>query len=151
MRFEYTNKVRCTKEEAWQFIIDLERRPDWIHFMEKCYWTEKKPGMIGSRYQEKEVFLGIPLNINYEITAWKDHEQISSKCMMPPFYPVVDVIVKENEGGCICSLVVNAKMGPFVLVPEKFLRKQVDALVQPLVDKFIEILENETELNIEYF
>ena len=146
MRFEYSNKVRCTPEEAWQFIINLERRPDWIHFMEKCYWTDVKPGMVGSRYQEKEVFLGIPLNINYEVTVWKELEQMSSKCMMPPFYPIVDVIVKKEKDGVFCSLIVNAKMGPFALVPEKFLRKQVDALVQPLVDAFIEILENESEL-----
>ncbi|HRH58077.1 MAG TPA: SRPBCC family protein [Chitinophagales bacterium] len=146
MIFEYSNHVQCTKEEAWKFIIDLERRPDWIHFQEKCYWTEKKPGMIGSRYQEKEVFLGIPLNINYEVTHWVEYERMSSKCMMPPFYPVVDVIVVEEEDGCFCSLIINAKLGPFFLVPEKFLRKQVDALVQPLVDKFIDILESESVL-----
>ena len=37
MIFEYSNHVQCTKEEAWAFITDLERRPDWIHFQEKCY------------------------------------------------------------------------------------------------------------------
>ena len=146
MIFEYSNHVQCTKEEAWKLISDLERRPDWIHFQERCYWTEKKPGMIGSKYQEKEVFLGIPLNINYEITAWVEYERMSSKCKMPPFYPVIDVVVIEENDGVFCSLIVNAKMGPFALVPEKFLRKQVDALVQPLVDKFIEILESESVL-----
>ena len=65
---------------------------------------------------------------------------------MAPFYPVVDVVVIEENDGVFCSLIVNAKMGPFALVPEKFLRKQVDALVQPLVDKFIEILETESVL-----
>src|SRR5665647_1994496 len=115
MRFEFVNKVRCTKMEAWQFIINLERRPDWIHFMEKCYWTEKKPGIVGSRYQEKELFLGIPLNINYEVTVYKEFQQMSSKCMMPPFYPVVDVLLKEDADGCVCTLIINAKMGPFFL------------------------------------
>ena len=131
MIFEYSNHVQCTKEEAWAFITDLERRPDWIHFQEKCYWTDKKPGMVGSKYQEKEVFLGIPLNVNYEITVWKEYERVSSKCKMAPFYQVVDI---------------DAKLGPFFLVPEKFLRKQVDAIVQPLTDKFVEILERESVL-----
>ena len=146
MIFEYSNHVQCTKEEAWAFITDLERRPDWIHFQEKCYWTDKKPGMVGSKYQEKEVFLGIPLNVNYEINVWKEYERVSSKCKMAPFYQVVDVIVMEEEDGCFCSLVIDAKLGPFFLVPEKFLRKQVDAIVQPLTDKFVEILERESVL-----
>lgn len=147
MKFEYVNKVRCTREEAWQLIINLERRPDWIHFMEKCYWTDKKPGMVGSRYQEKEVFLGIPLNINYEITVWKDHEQVSSKCMMAPLYPVVDVIVGDADNGCVCTLIIEMNTKLFALVPDKFLRKRVDALVQPFVDQFIKILESESELS----
>jgi hypothetical protein len=146
MIFEYSNHVQCTKEEAWKLITDLERRPDWIHFQEKCYWINKKQGMIGSTYQEKEVFLGIPLNISYEVTAWKEYERMSSICKMPPFYPVVDIIVLEESDGVFCSLVINAKLGPFRLVPEKFIRKQVDALVQPLVDKFIQILESESVL-----
>ncbi len=146
MKFEYTNKVRCTREEAWALITNLERRPDWIHFMEKCYWTDKKEGMLGSRYQEKEVFLGIPLNINYEVVAYKEYQLMSSKCMMAPFYPQVDVSVREERDGCYCTLTINAKMGPFALVPEKFLRKQVDALVQPLVDQFRKILERESKL-----
>lgn len=144
MKFEYTSKVHCTREEAWALISNLERRPDWIHFMEKCYWTDKKPGMVGSRYQEKELFLGIPLNINYEVTAYREYEQMSSKCMMPPFYPQVDISVRQEKDGCHCALTINAKMGPFALVPEKFLRKQVNALVQPLIDRFKHILEKES-------
>lgn len=147
MRFEYINRVRCTKEEAWMLITDLDRRPEWIHFMEQCYWTDKKPGMLGSRYQEKEVFLGIPLNINYEVTAWKEMEQMSSKCMMPPLYPVVDILLKEEKGACICTLVIEMHTKLFMLIPERFLRKQVDALVQPFVDEFIRILEAETKLS----
>ncbi len=144
MLFEYSNLVKCTREEAWAFVINIERRPDWIHFMEKCYWTEKKPGMVGSRYQEKEVFLGIPLNINYEVTAWKEYEQMSSKCNMMPFYPVVDIFLKEEEDGCLCTLRIEGNLSIFKLIPNSILRKQVDNLVLPLVDKFIELLESES-------
>lgn len=30
MTFEYTNPVKCTKQEAWNLIADLERRPDSV-------------------------------------------------------------------------------------------------------------------------
>jgi hypothetical protein len=148
MLFEYINFVKCTKEEAWQLISHIERRPDWIHFMEKCYWTEKKPGMIGSRYQEKEVFLGIPLNINYVVTKWVEHKEMSSKCNMMPFYPEVDVLVKEKYGGCECILRVEGNMNIFKLIPNSILRKQVDYLVQPFIDNFIELLESESVLKM---
>ncbi|MBK9793582.1 MAG: SRPBCC family protein [Sphingobacteriales bacterium] len=147
MTFEYTNPVKCTKQEAWNLIADLERRPDWIHFQEKCYWTDKKPGMVGSRYQEKEVFLGFPLNVNYEITVWKEFEQVSSICLMPPFHQTVDVIVKENASGVICSLIIDLKIGVLGLLPKSIIKRQVDNLVQPLVDQFIKILETESVLN----
>jgi hypothetical protein len=146
MVFEYTNKVKCTKEEAWQLIADIERRPDWIHFMEKCYWTDKKAGFVGSRYQEVEVFLGFHMNVNYEVTVWKDHEQVSSICMMPPFHQTVDVLVKEDKNSVVCTLRITANMGVLGLLPKFIIQKQVDNLVQPLVDKFIEILETETSL-----
>lgn len=146
MTFEYNNFVRCTKEEAWQLITDLERRPDWIHFQEKVYWTEKKEGMVGSRYQEIEVFLGIHLNINYEVTEWKENEQISSRCLMPPLYPVVDVFVKEKPGGVESTLRFSIKLGPFELIPKFILKKQVDNIIQPMVDSFKKILESESSL-----
>ena len=57
MTFEYTNNIKCTKEEAWKLITEIERRPDWIHFMDKCVWLDKKPGIVGSTYNEEEIFL----------------------------------------------------------------------------------------------
>lgn len=146
MTFEYNNFVRCTKEEAWGLITDLERRPDWIPFQEKVYWTDKKDGMTGSRYQEVEVFLGIHLNINYEVTVWKTNEQLSSKCLMPPLYPVVDIFVKEKPAGVDCTLRFSIKLGPLELIPKFLLKKQVDHLIQPMVDNFIRILESESSL-----
>jgi hypothetical protein len=100
--------------------------------------------MIGSRYQEKEVFLGIPLNINYVVTKWKEHEEMSSKCNMLPFYPEVEILVKEEPGGCLCILRIEGNMSIFKLIPNSILRKQVDNLVQPLVDQFIHLLESES-------
>ncbi len=147
MTFEYNNHVRCTREEAWKLISDLDRRPDWIHFQEKCYWTDKKPGMVGSRYQEKEVFLGIPLNVNYEITVWKEMEQVSSVCTMPPFYQKVDVSVQDAQDGVITSLIIELKVGVLGLLPKSLIKKQVDHLVQPMVDQFMKILQTETVLN----
>lgn len=146
MTFTYKNKIKCTREEAWSLIIDLERRPHWIHFQEKCYWLEKKPGMVGSRFQEKQVFLGIPLNVNYTVTEWKDLARKTSKCDIGPFYQTVDIVIEDAQDGIWCSLIIHAKVGPFVLVPEKFLRKQVDALIQPMVDKFSNMLEQESSL-----
>lgn len=146
MIFEFTSHVQCTKQEAWKLITDLERRPEWVHFQEKCYWTEIKDGFVGSRYQEKEVFLGIPLNINYEITNWIEYERMGSISKMPPFYPKIDVLVYEENDGVLCSLILDVKLGPFILVPEKIIRAKINELVQPLVDEFITILENESTL-----
>jgi hypothetical protein len=147
MKFEYSNNIKCTKEEAWELITDLERRPEWIHFMEKCYYTDKKEGIVGSKYQEKEVFLGIPININYDVIVYEEYKQFSSRCTMAPFYPVVNIYVNELPNKMIFSkLEFDIKLGPFEWMPKFMIKKQVDALVQPLVDAFKDILERGTSL-----
>lgn len=147
MLIEYNTIVKCTREEAWKLIVDIERRPDWVPFMERCYFTDFKEGWVGSKYQEKEVFLGIPLNINYEVIAYKENDHLRSRCFMPPFYPKVDINCSDAVGGCNCGLIIDIKLGPFALIPQKLIRKQIDDLVQPLIDNFKQILERESVLN----
>jgi ribosome-associated toxin RatA of RatAB toxin-antitoxin module len=148
MKLDYSNEVLCTKEEAWALITDFERRPEWIPFMEKCYITEKKEGWVGSKYQEKEVFLKIPLNINYTITRWKENEQLSSRCEMPPFYPVVNIFVKDIPGSrkIKCTLQVDIDLGIFKFIPQSIIRPQIDNLINPLVNNFVRILETNSSL-----
>jgi hypothetical protein len=148
MKVQYVSEVLCTKEEAWALITDFSRRPEWIPFMEKCYITEKKDGWVGSKYQEKEVFLGIHLNINYEITVWKDMEQMSSKCLMGPFYPVVNIYLKDIPGSKRVSstLEVDLEIGVLGLLPKSIIKRQIDHLIQPLIDNYVRILETNTSL-----
>jgi hypothetical protein len=148
MKVDYSNDVLCTKEEAWALITDFEKRPDWIPFMEKCYFTEKKEGWVGSKYQEKEVFLKIPLNINYTITAWKENQQLSSRCEMAPFYPVVNIFIKDIPGSkkINCNLQVEIDLGIFKFIPKSMIKPQIDALINPMVDNFVRILESNSSL-----
>lgn len=143
MIFEYYSDVNCTKEAAWKLITDIERRPDWVPFMEKCYFTDFKKGWVGSKYQEKEVFLGIPLNINYEVIEYHPFKKLRSRCLMPPFYPKVDVTVEAFDGYCKCGLIIDVKLGPFALMPKSILKSQVDNLIKPLVNNFNSLLEKE--------
>ena len=147
MILEYTNLIQCTKEEAWKLITEIERRPDWIHFQEKCYWLDKKPAIIGSTYQEIEVFLGFHLNVKYMVTEYKEYEKMSSKCDMYPFHQLIEVTMKDNNNGTIFTkLKIDAKIGVLGLLPKSIIKNRVDALVQPFVDKFKEILETESSL-----
>ena len=146
MIFEYSNIIKCTKEEAWKLITEIERRPDWIHFMEKCYWLDKKSTIVGSTYQEKEVFLGFPLNVKYLVTDFVPYEIMKSKCDMAPFHQTVEVTMRQEKNGVFSKLKIEAKMGVLGLLPKSIINNRVDALVQPLVDKFKEILESESSL-----
>ena len=147
MTFEYSNNITCTKEEAWKLITEIERRPDWIHFMDKCVWLEKKPDIIGSTYNEVEVFLGFSLNVKYKVTEYIEFEKMTSKCDMYPFHQKVEVTMKENKNGTIFTkLLIDAEIGVLGLIPKFIIKNRVDALVQPLVDKFFEILETESVL-----
>lgn len=146
MTFEYSNIIKCTKEEAWKLILEIERRPDWIHFMEKCYWLDKTSNVIGSTYQEKEVFLGFHLNVKYVVSEFVEYEIMKSKCDMMPFYQTVEVTMRQENNGVFCALKIDAKMGVLGLLPNSIIKNRVDALVEPLVDKFKEILETESIL-----
>ena len=147
MVFEYSNIIKCTKEEAWKLITEIERRPDWIHFMEKCYWLDEKSTMVGSTYQEKEVFLGFPLNVKYTVTDFVPFQIMKSKCDMLPFHQTVEVTMRQEKNGVFSKLKIEAKMGVLGLLPKSIINNRVDALVQPLVDKFQEILESEASLS----
>lgn len=146
MTFEYSNIIKCTKEEAWKLITEIERRPDWIHFMEKCYWIDKTTTMLGSTYQEKEVFLGFHLNVKYTVTDFVPYKIMKSKCDMLPFHQTVEVTMRQEKDGVFSMLKIDAKMGVLGLLPKSIIKNRVDALVQPLVDKFQEILETESSL-----
>ena len=148
MTFEYSNNIRCTKVEAWKLITEIERRPEWIHFMDKCSWLDKKPGLIGSTYNEQELFLGFHLNVKYIVTDYIEYEKMTSKCDMYPFHQKVEVTMKENNNGTVFTkLLIDADLGVLGLLPKFIIKNRVDALVQPLVDKFFEILESESSLN----
>ena len=147
MTFEYSNNIKCTKEEAWKLITEIERRPDWIHFMDKCNWLDKKPNMVGSTYNEEEVFLGFHLNVKYTVIAYKEFEKMTSKCDMYPFHQKVEVSMRENNNGTVFTkLLIEADLGVLGLIPKFIIKNRVDALVQPLVDKFFDILESESSL-----
>jgi hypothetical protein len=147
MTFEYSNNIKCTKEEAWKLITEIERRPDWIHFMDNCSWLDKKPEIIGSTYNEEEVFLGFHLNVKYTVTEYKEFEKMTSKCDMYPFHQKVEVSMRENKNGTVFTkLVIDAQIGVLGLIPKFIIKNRVDALVQPLVDKFFDILESESSL-----
>jgi hypothetical protein len=142
MKFKYDSNVHNTLEEVWDFILDFSKRPEWIHFMEKSYVTHQTKNWIGTKYKEKFVFLGIPLYIEYEITNFKEHSLIESKSKMPPFYPEVVTVVKDNGDGTIySSLEFDIKLGAFMLVPKSIIQKQVDNIILPFIEEYKRILD----------
>jgi len=142
MRFIYSSNVRNSMENVWDFIMDFERRPDWIDFFDKSYITKKTSNWIGTHYKEKLTFLGIPLHIEYIILDYHEQHYFIAKSKMPPFYPVVTVTARDNEDGTIfSSLEFEIKLGPFWLLPKKLIKKQVDDLINPFIDKFVGILD----------
>lgn len=148
MIISYEQEINATHQEAWDLILDFENRPKWIPFMESCYITDKKENWIGTRYQEKEVIIGIPVNINYEIIQWIENQKMVSKCLMAPFYPHVTIIVDEIPGSkkIKSKLDVEIELGPFKFMPKFLLQKQIDFLFQPLVKNFKIHLEANTSL-----
>jgi hypothetical protein len=149
MKFEYINTIRCTEQEAWTLVMDLERRGEWIHFIDKTKWVDKKEGIIGSTYDEKLVFLGIPLHIRYTVEKYTDLKLLSAKCKMPPLYPIVDVTLEKSKipDSVDCGLIFEISLGPFALIPKSILKSKVDQLILPLVNEFMSILERESSLN----
>ena len=142
MIFKYTSDVHNTLENVWDFVMDFGRRPEWIDFFEKCYITHQTDDWVGTKYKEKSVFLGIPLYIEYKITIYEHQKQMSSHSNMPPFFPTVHISVWDNGDGTIHSVLeFDIKLGAFLLVPNKFLRKQVDGIIHPFVDAYVEIMD----------
>ena len=55
--------------------------------------------------------------------------------------------MRENKNGTVYTkLLIDGDLGVLGLLPKWIIKNRVDALVQPLVDKFFDILESETSL-----
>ena len=121
MKFSYNSTVTNTLDEVWKFIMDFERRPEWIQFYDKSFITEQTPNWLGTKYKEKLTFLGFPMFIEYEIFAYEEKKMWKSKCNMKPFYPIVHVEVEDLGNGKIANqLTFDIKIpGPLKLIPKK--------------------------------
>ena len=83
MEFTYSSIVRNDLDTVWDFIMDYDRRADWIYSYEKSYVSERKEGWVGARYKDKLSFLGIPLYIEYKITEYSNRSRIVSHSKYP--------------------------------------------------------------------
>ncbi len=142
MRFKYETTVYNSIEAVWELITDVNRRSEWIHFIDECHYTHKKDSFVGSKFSEKMVFLRIPLTLEQTISDYKEHSVFNYGCKIPPFYPKVFVTAKDNKDGSVyVSLEFDIKMGAFILVPKKIINKQVDHIMLPLVNEFKNLID----------
>ena len=142
MKFKYDSNVRNSLENVWDFIMNFERRPEWIHFFDKSFISEKADTWVGTKYKEKLTFLGIPLFIEYEITEYQERSNLFAICKMPPFKPKIEIQVRDNGDGTIySSLEFEIKLVALRFAPKKFVKKQVDKLILPVIDNYIRILD----------
>ena len=142
MEFTYKSTVWNTIENVWEFVMDFERRPEWITFYDKSYISDRKEEWVGTKYKDKLTFLGIPLYIEYTITHYEENKEWRSNCKMPPFYPKLKAGISKNGDGSIdCYLTFEITLkGPFVFIPKSLIRKQVDELVEPCIQNYIDII-----------
>ena len=135
-------EVKCSAEKAFAVAKDLERRPEWIEFIEKSYYTSKKEGIIGSKYKEKLEFLGFPLYLEYEIKEYVEGRLIIAKSKMAPFNPMITIYCKPiDERRSIGGMKLELSPGPLALLPRKLVIREIEKFVEPLVVKFKEIVE----------
>lgn len=141
MKFKYETTIENSKEATWDLMIDLNRRSEWIHFIDECYVTHQTDNWVGTKFIEKLVFLRIPLNLEQEVTKFEKYAAFHYGCKTPPFYPkVYSSMVDNGDGTITVTLEFDIKMGAFMLVPKKIIKKQVDNIIQPLIDEFEKLL-----------
>lgn len=141
MVFEYVNKFNCSKEEAFSIFTNMDRRPEFIDIMDKSEWLQRTEDGLGSIYREKLTFIGFPLNIDYEVTDYRENEIIASKCHMPPFHPVITIKVRDEGKKCSASLTIDINLGPLEWMPKFLIKKQVDNIVDRFVKNYRKVLD----------
>lgn len=142
MRFMYSSTVRNSLDNVWAFIMDFDRRPEWIDFIERSYITDRTSNWIGTHYKEKLTFLGIPLHLEYVITDYSEKKYLIAESRMPPFHPTLTITARDlGDGTVFTSLEIEIRLGPFALVPRKIIKHQVDNLINGFVEKFVKIMD----------
>jgi hypothetical protein len=133
---------QCTAEKAFAVAADLERRPEWISFIEKTYYIDKKPGIAGSRYKEKLEFLGFNLYLEYEIKEFVQNKLIIAQCKMAPFKPIITIAFQSlSPKTCSSALQLEVSPGPLALIPKKLVVAEIEKILLPMVDKFRDLVE----------
>ena len=136
-------EVKCSAEKAFALAKDIERRPEWIDFIEKSYYTSKKEGIIGSKYKEKLEFLGFHLYLEYEIKEYVEGRLIIAKSNMAPFNPTISIYCKPiGNNRSIGGMKLELSPGPLALLPRKLVIREVEKFVEPLVERFKEMVED---------
>lgn len=142
MKFLYSSNVHNDIDTVWSFIMDFPNRPNWIPFFEQSFITHQTSNWVGTKYKEKLEFLKIPLFIEYEIYGFKDKSYFKSRSKMPPFYPEMEISCRDNGDGTIySSLEFDIKLGAIALLPKKLIQSQVDNIVKPCIENFINLLD----------
>ena len=140
MKVSYEAVVHNKIENVFDFVIDFNRRPEWVNFVGESYLTKKTDNWIGSTYKERLNFLKLPLALEYEIIDYQFPSKLTAKCQMPPFHPILDVDLTDNNDGTIhCYVELNMKLGPLRWIPRPILRNRIDYFFKPAIVKFSEI------------
>jgi len=136
-------ELNCTAAKAFALAMDLERRPEWIDFIEKSYYTIKTPQILGSKYKEKFEFLGFHLYLEYEIREYIQDRLVIAKCNMPPFKPLLTLYAQPiHDKKTKCGIALQITPGPLALLPRKMVIREIENIINPLVEKFKSMAES---------
>ena len=142
MQISYSCIVKNDPEVVWDFLMDFTNRPQWMDDVKASYFTDKKEGMLGSEYVEEAVFLGFTLKTAYKVVAYEHLKMLTSKSEAPPFHPEVIGTMDILEGGKVkITLAIKATLGPLELVPSFIIKKQLDKMMAPKINKFQKLMD----------
>jgi hypothetical protein len=122
--------VAASPEDAFEFVSDFERNPEWQTGMRDAQFTSEGPLRAGTTYRQVARFLGRRIEIEFVVTHVDPGREIVTRTLTGPFpITVVRTVVPDGDGARVSAHVTAEPRGAFRLadpILERFLRAAVE-------------------------
>lgn len=126
---EYTDTVHidAPPSAVWAVITDADRAPEWMSIVSES--ERDGPLEPGTKVRSKAKFVGVPLNVENEITEADEPHRYALHGTTP--FPTTLVFeLSEADGGTDVTATTKVDPGKFFPVPGAVLKRQVKKQMQ---------------------
>ncbi|HKG44944.1 MAG TPA: SRPBCC family protein [Gaiellaceae bacterium] len=141
VRIEFTTEIERPAQEIFEYLIDVERLPEWQSSALESSAAE--PLAQGVRIRERRRVMGREIENELEVTAYEPPRRLTLKGLKGPVKFTVDHELTESDGTTALHVVAEGRAGAFMKLGEPMLARTAEQELRKDFARLKELLEAE--------